>query len=704
MPTARDAFRWLSLRQPARYAVLLALLYAYVLWVLGPRLLFHDQSPAFFWRWAAFSQYAKSWPGGLTEYLGAGLSQTYAYPWLGALVLALAVGSVCLFTELLSGRIARTRASRSAPPLRRSPWTNLLPFLPALCLLPLLNRYGLPLSAIIALYWALLFGYVFACLSWRRAVPRLVMAGVMCCVVYVLAGGVSVLFAFLCGLAEIMGRRSWLSGAIVILAGAGLPYVAGSQLYWIGQQDAFLRLATFDYDVSPPLASIALYVSFPLVLLIIAGWPALRVRSSRQQDGPPSPERGRRNSAKESLSLAGSQSSDGCPRLVEGSLGWCLRTAVLVLAGALIAYASFDANRQAVLAIDYHTRNREWDKALQAARRFEWAGAVPGRRKDEEMARTCFTFRFPVAVHAGVPLLTSYGAAIHDINFALAQRGQLLDDMFRYPQPMGMSVVRLQPDSMGAYVAHSYNTDCLLDLGHLNEAERVACESLANIGPRPWLLERLVIINVLKQRVETARACLAVLASDLRHRAWAEALRRELQADPSLSKRQDLQRVRSRMYRKDYVGNLPNMNPDEEMLRYLLVANPHNRMAFDYLMAHYLLTLRDDQVVRNVRYLKEFGYTRVPRHCEEAVLLHARLAEHAPDLHGFRVSPETIRRFEAFQRDLDHLGGPGGPDKTRVRDQLLAQYGDTYWFYALFGNSFFGDARPASTSRPGEGS
>lgn len=724
MPTARDAFGWFRLRQPARYAVFLGLFYAYVLWVLGPQFLLHDQSPAFFLRWAAFVGCAKPWPGGAVEYLAAGLSQVYAYPWLGALVLTLAVGVVCLLSEWLLNRMALACAARSESGALAcasgsdggalaGAWgaVRLLPFFPGVCLLVLLDRYTLPLSVLVALCAALLLACGYARLPWRRAWVRLVTVLTTCCVVYVIAGGVSVLLACLCGFIEILARRARLSGVVILAAGAAVPYVAGSYVYLIGLQDAYLRLTAFDYDFSPPLASIILYASVPLSLVVVSlRWRsrvphASGVHKEPARPGPGERERTPSDHRDRRCRDGGAVDTHGANRRpVEGVWGWFLRTAVLVLVTALAAYGSFDADRRAVLAIDYHVRNRQWDKALNAARRLEWSGAVPGRQLDGKLARTCFLYRFPVGGATSVPLLPGYSTAIHDINFALAQRGVLLDEMFRYPQPMGVSVVRLVPDDTGVYVAHSFNTDVLLELGDVNEAERVACESLSNVGPRTWLLERLVVIDVLKGRSEAARTCLSVLAGDLRHRAWADAVRRELDGDPLLSGRADVQRLRARMLRKDHVGHVANMHPDEEMLRYLLAANPHNRMAFDYLMAHYLTTLQDGKVAGNVRYLKDFGYTSVPRHCQEAVLLHAKLAGHGPDLGGFRIGPETIQRFEAFQREVDELGGPGGPDNSKVRDALLTRYGDTYWFYALFGNSFFGGGHGPATSRPRGGS
>jgi hypothetical protein len=666
-------------RRVLQPVTLLGLLYLYILYVLRPELLLHSQSPAFFARWPAFVETLRLWPGGLVEYLAAGLSQTFAQPWLGALVLTLSVALVTLFTRILFD----TQKQSHTAPLRAN-----LSFLPAILLLILLNRYMLPLSVILALAVALALSCVYARLPWRTPASRIATAVVMCCAAYATAGGVVTLLVCICGLIEILARRARLTGVLILLLGIAIPWLGGTYVYHIGREDAFLRLTVIEYDFSPRLAAIALYAFFPICLIGLSIWTSRPRRAGRPKKRRPQ-------------RAAGDTTQQASTSIASISL-WTWGTAPTLLLAGLATYASFDADRRAVLAVDYHARHRQWQSALEEAQRLQWAGAIPGRDEDESLARTCLAFHFPIPVHSAAPLLPTYNVAIHDINLALAQRGRLLDEMFRYPQRMGASVVRLLPDDMGAYVTHSYNPDILLELGDVNEAERVTCECLANVGPRPWLLERLIAVSVLKGHAEAARTCLAVMAGDPWHRSRTETLRRDLAADPSLARWEQVRLARSRMYRTDRTSHIPNMDPDEEMLRYLLVANPHNRLAFDYLMAHYLLTLRADQVAASMRHLGEFGYTEIPRHCEEAILLRARLDGKTPNLAGLRIRPETVRRFEDFGQALDRLGGTDAPDRTHVRDALVAAYGDTYWFYALFGDSFW-HSGPAVASRPAEG-
>ena len=84
----------------------------------------------------------------------------------------------------------------------------------------------------------------------------------------------------------------------------------------------------------------------------------------------------------------------------------------------------------------------------------------------------------------------------------------------------------------------------------------------------------------------------------------------------------------------------------------LLVRNKNNRMAFEYLMAFFLLTRQHEPVALNIKFLDNYDYPpdRIPRLYEEAILLYSQLTGKKVNLHGRRMNPDTIRRFEEFLR------------------------------------------------------
>ncbi len=71
------------------------------------------------------------------------------------------------------------------------------------------------------------------------------------------------------------------------------------------------------------------------------------------------------------------------------------------------------------------------------------------------------------------------------------------------------------------------------------------------------------------------------------HGRWAFQCRRQLDADPELC---DVPVIASRRELMVVGDSIDNTKHAERMLQGLLERNPRNRMAFEYLMAHYLLT------------------------------------------------------------------------------------------------------------------
>jgi hypothetical protein len=124
--------------------------------------------------------------------------------------------------------------------------------------------------------------------------------------------------------------------------------------------------------------------------------------------------------------------------------------------------------------------------------------------------------------------------------------------------------------------------------------------------------------------------------------------------------------------------------PVETMLLRLLERNRHNRMAFEYLMAHYLLTRQLDKFALHIKRLADFDYPDIPRHYEEAMLLLIRSGRQYGEfgLENRQISWETQRRFNNFSLVVGrHLR-----DKEAARNATMPGFGDTYCFYYLFGS------------------
>ena len=106
----------------------------------------------------------------------------------------------------------------------------------------------------------------------------------------------------------------------------------------------------------------------------------------------------------------------------------------------------------------------------------------------------------------------------------------------------------------------------------------------------------------------------------------------------------------------------------EEMLLDLLETSPGNRMAFEYLMAHYLLVGHLEGIVVNVDRLAGLDYVTVPDHIGEALLLVASRRQTTIDLGGLALSARTAER----KKLMDQLSARFGPNRAGMFEAMRA--------------------------------
>lgn len=327
-----------------------------------------------------------------------------------------------------------------------------------------------------------------------------------------------------------------------------------------------------------------------------------------------------------------------------------------LVAGLMLvaAWTARNPHHRALLRLDYHARHQNWPAVLAQVPHLDMSGVRPGQ--------------IPAA------LITAF----FDIRRALFHTGRLSDDLFSQPCPAGMPLL---PNTAQGFFWCIPASELLLELGHVNYAEHWAHEALEIQGERPGILTTLATVNQLLDRPEAARVFLNRLA---RNPVWGARARRrlaQLEVDPSGEQDPQLQHLRSVMVKTDDPS--PYLEA-ETLLRQALSANPRNRMAFEYLMAHHLLHLELASAVGLMRRSAEVGLTNLPRHYGEAWVLADRVQPtNAPAPPGLEVNPATRERFQAFEARTRQFRN----DPRQLRAALAAEYADTFWFYYWFGET-----------------
>ncbi len=119
----------------------------------------------------------------------------------------------------------------------------------------------------------------------------------------------------------------------------------------------------------------------------------------------------------------------------------------------------------------------------------------------------------------------------------------------------------------------------------------------------------------------------------------------------------------------------------EAMLTGLLEQNPRNRMAFEYLMAAYLLAGQVDKIEANVGRLADLGYDEIPTLYEEAILIGYGARRERLDLNKLPVKRGTIERYKRFVQISDSTQAH---NRQAVFQDLLREFGTSYFFYYRF--------------------
>jgi len=611
---------------------LLAMLYLWL--VVEPRLIYQcfgtilPGAPVFLTGWSFLAR-SLARPGGFVMYLSGFLSQGYYYSWLGAAIIVLA--ALCLY-ELSKRHLAFAGHGLS----------TVLSSLGAVLLFLMYSRYKHPLPACLGVSLGLLFSLVFEKLSFRRLEVRTAAYCLMAAALFWLAGAGGVLILSLMTMIYgIFIRRDFVLSALALPAGCMIVWGLALYVFIMPPRQAFLVLAPVsstvaeDLDTLSRVSLIVLYGLVPLSTLFLLMGRGLfaRIGSDRKR-------RSRRSNGRKSRAAAGRK------RLVPTIFKKSAVAAIPVVVLSAGLYFSHDPmSKPFVLAHDLSLR-KQWDEVL-------------------ELSRT-------------LPRGTSNVYFNHDVIRALYHTGRLPYDMFKFPQtPHGLLLTH---EEKASYLTQLKLCDFFIELGRVNMAEKLASEILAAKHHSGIVVEKMAWINIIKGQNLTARIYLNALKRDPIRRGTAGALLGDLDGGFAPNETAYVDNIRSCMYEEGHPGTADESV--EQMLTGLLARNPANKMAFEYLMACYLLEGRVDKVVANVERLAELDYPGIPTLYEEAMIIYFGSRNQKIDLNKFNIRRETIDRYRKFV-ELRNSMRPH--NRQVVLNHLISEFGDSYFFFCTFG-------------------
>ena len=258
-------------------------------------------------------------------------------------------------------------------------------------------------------------------------------------------------------------------------------------------------------------------------------------------------------------------------------------------------------------------------------------------------------------------------------NIALSSTGQLCDRLFHGRQDFSTSSLFLPWSSehinWGAYSFYS--------IGLINEAQRWAYEEMVVYGQRPQNMKLLVKSSLINGDYVLTGKYAGILKKSLFYRKWAISHEKLAGDSVAVKSVPDLGRKMSILPGKDFFVFLES--PEGNLPR-LVNQNSGNREAFEYLMAWLLLNKDVEMLVTNVSLMKNMGYTTIPRHIEEAILIYYNSQGRMPDLGGLTLSSETRLRFDQyFSAFMTERQNP-----ATLEGKMKEQFGNTFWYYFHF--------------------
>ena len=242
-----------------------------------------------------------------------------------------------------------------------------------------------------------------------------------------------------------------------------------------------------------------------------------------------------------------------------------LRTSVppclCLLCGLCIVWKESNFKAEKVMGYDFMARHQQWNRILET---------INAEKPNNQI-----------------------GVTVQ--NLALGMHGMLIDHLFDYNQN---GLLGLLPDVGTDAVSPLPTAEAFYQLGMINIAHRTvfeAQEAILDFQKSGRCYKRLAQTNLINGHYEVARKYLTALQKTLFYREWAAGTLPLLGDEEAIARHPEYGRLRKMAYKEDfYFGD--HVTP--EMLEDLYFSNEDNRLAYQYLMAYYMLTGDRDRYTR----------------------------------------------------------------------------------------------------------
>ena len=311
-------------------------------------------------------------------------------------------------------------------------------------------------------------------------------------------------------------------------------------------------------------------------------------------------------------------------------------SAIIIAGCVLIKTKAYDPKIETFLGMDHYVQTGDWNKVIGLSKTYPGANQL----------------------------------VVYYTNLALFKTGQMADRMFEYPQHGALG---LQLEWKRDEVTPFFGGEVFYHLNYINEAYRWAFESMVAKGLNPRSLKRLVLTSLINGHYQIASKYLNILDQTMFYKDWAKEYKVYVSDTSRVNQNPELAEKRKYLVKQDFISYSLGVN---ELLR----EHPHNKMAFEYQMAAFLLNKDIKGFADNIYRLKELGYRQIPVNYEEALLFCMTFFKKDLVPEGFSIRPETIQRKNEYIASISRCGG----NRDLAKRELYKQFGKTSWYYLHF--------------------
>jgi len=265
-----------------------------------------------------------------------------------------------------------------------------------------------------------------------------------------------------------------------------------------------------------------------------------------------------------------------------------------------------------------------------------------------------------------------------NINRALYFTNRLPDDLFKRPNFWGQQALFLGSYTLGSIAIE--NSELFFDLGHIRAARQWAYEAQTICENSPRVLKMLALTNIMEGDYKAASTMLEKLDKSVIYKKWAQYYLNGIK-DTTVFQSDSLIQEKRRLMPSDV--HFMNGKKVEVDLFSLLKKNPHNKMAFEFLMAYLMLSDQIEKldITDQISYLKQLGYKEIPEPYQEAILVYiSKKRLEVFDLGGYQFSPDVEKGFADYLTILQRYG----MDRSAAQAELYQKFGSSYWYYQQY--------------------